>query len=64
MKLYKGTVGRNAYIVSYVWTLGLHVFNSPGEKIIRLCYFRRKRTHYIQLSWEVKANLQSDKEII
>ena len=62
MRFYKGKAGQNAYRVSHVWRLGFHVFNNGGDRIIRLCYFRGKNTHYIQLSWVVKADLQCEQE--
>ena len=47
-----GRVGRNAYTVSNVWKLGIHLFENDGCKIFRVCYLRTKKsTYYFQYEW-------------
>lgn len=50
-----GTAGRNAYKVSKVWKLGIHIFTTSTNLIFRICYLRtKKRTYYWQFSIQVK----------
>lgn len=59
MKIFKGRVGRNAYKVSKVWKLGLHIFINGEDLIFRICYLRNKNgTYYIQLSVKIKEELE------
>lgn len=54
-KIRKDKVGRNAYKVSKVWKLGLHIFGNGEDLIFRICYLRNKHgTHYVQLSVKIK----------
>ena len=50
INLTAGKVGKNAYEVSNVWRLGVHAFKTEHDYILRLCYFRWRSTHYIQIS--------------
>ena len=48
IKIKKGLIGRNAYLVSKVWKLGFHSFINGGDYILRICYLRtKKHTHYV-----------------
>lgn len=55
IKIKKGLIGRNAYLVSKVWKLGFHSFINGGDYILRICYLRtKKHTHYVQVSFKTK----------
>lgn len=42
IKIKKGLIGRNAYLVSKVWKLGFHSFINGDDYILRICYLRTK----------------------
>lgn len=54
----KGKAGKNAYMLSYVWKLGFHIFLCDDELVFRLCYLRNsKGTHYVQIAVKVRKRL-------
>lgn len=56
IKIKKGLIGRNAYLVSKVWKLGFHSFINGDDYILRICYLRTKNIpHYVQVSFKTKA---------
>ena len=60
IKLRAGTVGNNAYRMSKVWKLGIHLFECDYSKIFRVCYLRtNKHTYYFDISKKIGERVES-----
>ena len=60
IKLRVGIVGNNAYRLSKVWKLGIHLFECDHIKIFRVCYLRtNKHTYYLDISKKIGERVES-----